>query len=111
MWISFVADNTQLHGWSDASFSPEGLRSHGGWCVCLFGCPVAWRSVRQAFVTLSTAESELMASIECAVALESIHALLDTVGVDVADETVLREDSEAFRLLSMMVIDHGERAI
>ena len=66
--LMFVADNTQLHGWSDASFSPEGSRSHGGWCVCLHGCPIAWRSARQAFVTLSTAESELMASLVCAVA-------------------------------------------
>ena len=98
--LVFVADNTQLHGWSDASFSPEGLRSHGGWCVCLFGCPVAWRSARQAFVTLSTAESELMASIECAVALESIQALLHTAGFDIADERVLHVDSQASLAIS-----------
>ena len=98
--LVFVADNTQLHGWSDASFSPEGLRSRGGWCVCLFGCPVVWRSSRQAFVTLSTAESELMASIECAVALESIQALLQTVGLDIADERVLHVDSQASLAIS-----------
>ena len=92
--LVFVADNTQLHGWSDASFSPEGLRPHGGWCVCLFGCP------RQAFVTLSTAESELMASIECAVALQSIQALLHTVGFDIADERVLHVDSQASLAIS-----------
>ena len=100
--LVFVADNTQLHGWTGASFSPEGLRSHGGWCVCLFGCPVAWRSARLAFVTLSTAESELMASIERAVALESIQALLHTVGFDVADKRVLHADSQA-----LLAIGHG----
>ena len=93
--LVFEADGTQLHGWSDASFSPKGLRSHGGWCVCVHGCPVAWRSARQAFVTLSTAESELTASIECAIALESIEALLHTVGFDVAEERVLHVDSQA----------------
>ena len=59
-----------VHCWSDASFLPEGSRSHSGWCVCLRGCPIAWRSARQAFVSLSKAESELLASLECAVALD-----------------------------------------
>ena len=44
--------------------------------------------MRQAFVTLSTAESKLTASIERAIALESIEALLHTVGFDVAEERV-----------------------
>ena len=92
--LVFVADSTQLHGWSDASFSPEGSRSHAGWCVCLHGCPIAWRSARQAFVTLSTAESELMASLECAVALESMQALLLSVGFSVEDRE-LHVDSQA----------------
>ena len=44
---------------------------------------------------MSTAESELMASIECAVALESMQALLHTVGFDIAEESVLHVDSHA----------------
>ena len=39
-------------------------------------------------MTLSTAESKLTASIERAIALESIEALLHTVGFDVAEERV-----------------------
>ena len=38
--------------------------------------PVSWRSSRQTTVTLSTAESELAASVEGALALVSIEALL-----------------------------------
>ena len=55
-----------------------------GACVCtvvrLLGAPQD-----RLFVTLSTAESELMASLECAVALESMQALLLSVGFSVED--------------------------
>ena len=67
--------------------------------MCLHGCPIAWRSARQAFVTLSTAESELMASLECAVALESMQALLLSVGFDVEDRE-LHVDSQASLAIS-----------
>ena len=44
-----------------------------------------------------------MASIECAVALESIQALLHTVGFDVAEEKVLHVDFQA----SLAISGHG----
>ena len=50
-----------LTAFSDASFVPSGSRSHTGSLVLLYNCPVAWRSGRQAFTTLSSAESELVA--------------------------------------------------
>ena len=53
------ADDTCLCAYSDASYAPEGNRSHTDWVVFLHGAPVCWRSARQSFVTLSTAESEL----------------------------------------------------
>ena len=56
-------------------------------------------------MTLSTAESELMASIECAVSLESIQALLHTVGFDIADERVLHVESQA-----SLAISNGHRS-
>ena len=57
--------------YSDASFAPDGNRSHTGWVVFLHGSPVCWRSARQAFVTLSAAESELVAGLDAVVALQS----------------------------------------
>ena len=41
-----------------------------------------------------------MASLDCAVALESIQALLHTVGFDVADEKVLHVDSQVSLAIS-----------
>ena len=68
-------------GWTDASFAPEGARSHTGWLIFIDETPVSWRSSRQPTVTLSTAESELAASVEGALALVSIEALLSELGV------------------------------
>ena len=68
--------NQVIAAWTDASFAPEGAKSHSGWIVMIGDTPVSWRSSRQTTVTLSTAESELAASVEGALALVSIEALL-----------------------------------
>ena len=75
-----------------ASYAPEGNRSHTGWVVFFHGSPVCWRSARQAFVTLSTAEAELVAGLDAVVALQSAEAMLSEFGVSSFDKT-LRVDS------------------
>ena len=86
------ADDTGLVAYSDASFAPEGNRSHTGWVVFLHGSPICWCSARQAFVTLSTAESELVAGLD--VALQSAEAMLSAFGVVHQDKT-LKVDSQS----------------
>ena len=88
------ADDTGLIAYSDASYAPEGNRSHTGWVVFLHGSPVCRRSARQAFVTLSTAESELVAGLDAVVALQSAEAMLSDFGITGLDET-LRVDSQS----------------
>ena len=88
------ADDTGLIAYSDASYAPEGNRSHAGWVVFLHGSPVCWRSARQAFVTLSTAESELVAGLDAVVALQSAEAMLSDFGITGLDKT-LRVDSQS----------------
>ena len=82
----------QIVAWTDASFAPEGARSHSGWIIQLGEAPVSWRSSRQTCVTLSTAESELYASVEGALALVSIEALLRELD-DMSWSSILRTDS------------------
>ena len=53
-----------------------GARSHGGWVVTYGGTPIAWRSSRQNMVTLSTAESELLALLDGVVAMKSVESIL-----------------------------------
>ena len=50
-----------LIAYSDASFAPEGGKSHQAVILTLASAPVFWKSHRQSFVALSTAECELIA--------------------------------------------------
>eukprot|EP00438_Fugacium_kawagutii_P029730 Skav214785 [mRNA] locus=scaffold1820:35141:42466:+ [translate_table: standard] len=62
---------------SDASFAPEGSCSHGCFMVFINGNMVFWRSGRQASITLSTAEAELMEIIEGMTAAESVSCIVE----------------------------------
>ena len=66
-----------IEAMADASFAPEGDVSHGAFIIEVGQCPVFWRSGRQSFVTLSTAEAEMVEVIESMVAGESIGAIAD----------------------------------
>ena len=66
---------------TDSSLAPDSARSHTGWVVLLFGAAVLWKSARQATVNISTAEAELNATLEGSLALISIEALLQDLGV------------------------------
>eukprot|EP00439_Symbiodinium_sp_Y106_P010491 s11035_g1.t1 len=70
-----------LEGYSDASFAPSAERSQQ--CVLVFasGGLVAWCSSRQPFVTMSTAESELVAICEMTTCLKSLEQLAAEVGL------------------------------
>ena len=54
----------ELHVYTDSSFAPSGGRSQGAAVVFLGSCPLVWRAGRQQLVTLSTAESELLETVE-----------------------------------------------
>ena len=77
--LIFESEEAGLVGFCDASFAPDGARSHGGWVVMYNGCLVSWKSSRQSTVTLSTAESELTAIAEAMLALQSVSSMLQDV--------------------------------
>ena len=74
--LIYQTDGSGLVAYCDASFAPEGGRSHSGWIVLLHDCVIAWRSGRQATVTISTAEAELMAMSEAVLALQSTDSMM-----------------------------------
>ncbi|OLP97425.1 Retrovirus-related Pol polyprotein from transposon TNT 1-94 [Symbiodinium microadriaticum] len=78
---------------SDASFAPQGDRSHSGWLITYGGVPLAWRSSRQNMITLSTAECELLALLEGAVATKSTEALLADIGERVESRTIATDST------------------
>ena len=65
-----------LESFTDASFAPDGARSQQAVQIYLDGALIAWTSTRQAFVTMSTAESELVCICEGVTALKSLEGLV-----------------------------------
>ena len=68
-----------IEGFCDASFAPNSGRSQQSIMIFMMGGLVAWTSSRQAFVTMSTAESELVAICELATCLKSVEHLIAEV--------------------------------
>ena len=87
-------DLVTLIGYSDASFSPSSGRSFGSAVVTVNNSAIAWRASKQAFVTLSVMESELLEATETALLLECVGALLDEL-VSGCVPRVLRCDNSA----------------
>ena len=69
-------DGQELEIFTDASFAPFSDRSISGIVVQLSGRCIFWKSRRQTLVSLSTAESELIAACEGVVLGQSIEALI-----------------------------------
>ena len=69
----------ELVAFTDASYAPFGRRSFGAAVITLAGAPVAWKSGKQSFITLSVMEAELYAATQGCTLLNSVHALLSEV--------------------------------
>ena len=78
----------------DAAFAPLGGRSHSGWVVVYGGTPLLWRSGRQQMVTLSSAEAELLAMIDGAIAAKGVESFLMDIG-EYVEEKQIASDSMA----------------
>ena len=81
-------DETGLIAYSDASYAPEGKP------FTRRGFPSRVAGV-QAFVTLNTAEVELVAGLDAVVALQSAEAMLCELMVSRFDKTLMRVDSHS----------------
>ncbi|OLP77777.1 Copia protein [Symbiodinium microadriaticum] len=80
----------------DAAYAPQSERSHAGWLVAYGQVPLVWRSSRQQMITLSTAEAELLALTDGAVALKGVECLLADLGERVTSRE-LASDSSAIQ--------------
>ena len=92
-----------LECYSDSSFSPDGEESHGSYLILLEGTPIFWRSGRQALVTLSTAETELMEMVDGMSAGEAVFVLVKEVFKKV--KKVLWSDSQS--AISILTTEGG----
>ena len=90
-----------LEAFADASYAPpvEQYRSVSGVVVEHGGNVLAWTSARQAFITHSTAEAELVAYNEAYQMGESVASLLQVVGYEV-QRRLLGDNRAALTLCS-----------
>ena len=65
-----------LEGYSDSSFAPSGGHSQGAMIVTVADMIVFWKTKKQPFITLSTAESELLEATQVLTAARSVEVLL-----------------------------------
>ena len=84
-----------IEAFSDISFAPNGNRSYQGIVVTYAGSPIQWEASRQAFHTMSTAESELVAALEATTMTQSVEALLQSMYPEVVFEKVLYGDNQS----------------
>ncbi|CAE7948229.1 putative mitochondrial protein [Symbiodinium microadriaticum] len=68
-----------VEGFCDASFAPNSGRSQQAVMIFVAGGLIGWASHRQAFVTMSTAESELVAICELTTCMKSVEHLVAEV--------------------------------
>ncbi|OLQ02768.1 Retrovirus-related Pol polyprotein from transposon TNT 1-94 [Symbiodinium microadriaticum] len=66
-----------VEGYSDASFAPESSRSHGAFLTVWAGSTINWCSKKQAYMTMSTCESELGALSDSGQAVVSVCPLIN----------------------------------
>ena len=90
--------------YTDASFSPQGTRSHSGYLVVWRGVVVAWKSGRQSMITLSSAESEVIAITEGAQMLKAVETTLNDLNI-FPTRLVIRIDSTS--AISVMSGEEG----
>ncbi|CAE7496106.1 unnamed protein product [Symbiodinium sp. CCMP2592] len=74
--LTMKATSSDLIAYSDSSFAPQGSRSFTGVVLSWKGAPVSWRAAKQPFTCLSTAECELVASIEALTMAKSLEAII-----------------------------------
>ena len=84
----------------DAAYAPQSERTHGGWMVEFSSVPVVWRSGRQALITLSTAESELLAMTDGAIALKGVECLLADLGFQIGAREIASDSLAALGISS-----------
>ena len=90
----------ELFAYTDSSFAPAGARSHGAAVVLYRGSPICWRSSRQALVTLSTAESELVEAVEGALSLKSCEGTIAEIAQRSPELTLRVDNMSAMQLLN-----------
>ena len=86
--------------YTDASFASSDQRSITGVVAYYAGAPVFWITCRQSFVTLSTAESELMALMEGLIALRCVKSIVQMIHHGKVEGRMFSDSTAAISIVS-----------
>jgi hypothetical protein len=75
------SEGFKIETYTDASWAPTGEKSYSGMMILLNGCPVLWKSNKQASIAMSSAEAELVAMSQPAHYMLGLEAVLYTAGI------------------------------
>ena len=92
-----VGEN-RVEVYSDASFAPNGERSHQGLMAYWKGSLIQWESRAQPFCTLSTTEAELLGYTDAMVLGESVGSVINVIELNTLDDAggfILRGDNQS----------------
>ena len=92
--------NGLVEVYTDASFASSDQRSITGVVAYYAGAPVFWITCRQSFVTLSTAESELMALLEGLVALRCVKSIVQMIHHGEVEGRMFSDSTAAISIVS-----------
>ena len=110
--ITFTTKDTQLTGFSDASWATKPDRkSTTGWIFILAGGPVAWKSIRQRIIALSTCESEYIALADAAKELIWLQQLLKTLEVPQSQTLIHCDNQSAIATANTVAITERSKHI
>ena len=95
--LYFRRGKVVLSAYADAAYANcgETSRSTTGYVIQVNGTAIMWRSKRQGFVTLSTAESEVVAASEAGREVVWLRMILKELGFEQDGPTDLKEDNNA----------------
>jgi hypothetical protein len=101
--------NTKLQGYVDADWGgdKDKRRSTSGYIFILAGGAVAWRSVRQQSVALSTMEAEYQAMCEATKEAVYLRSILEFLGFAQLEPTEIHVDNAAAIQLGNNPTDHS----
>ena len=92
---------------ADHGGNKDNGKSTGGYVTLVCGAAVGWRSTLQAFVTLSTTESEFVAGVEAGKEIKWTRAILEEFGYPVSGASTLLIDNQSALSVSKNPEHHG----
>jgi hypothetical protein len=93
-------NNNLFHGYADASFANEDLKSTTGYIFLTAGGAITWKSKKQTIIALSSTEAEYVALSEAGREATWLRNLYEELGFTQEFPTIIKGDNEGSVILT-----------